>query len=38
MEYQVGVLSELVRALNGLIVFAMAVPELWNLVRRRFGR
>lgn len=38
MEYQVGVLSELVRALNGIIVFAMAVPELWSLVRRRLAR
>ncbi len=38
MEYEVGVLSELVRALNGIIVFAMAVPELWTLVRRRFAR
>lgn len=38
MEYEVGVPSELVRALNGLIVFAMAVPELWGLVRRRFLR
>lgn len=38
MEYEVGVLSELVRALNGIIVFAMAVPELWSLLRRRRAR
>ncbi|MCS7172859.1 MAG: ABC transporter permease [Armatimonadetes bacterium] len=38
MEYEVGVLSELVRALNGIVVFAMAVPELWNLVRGRLIR
>jgi ABC-type uncharacterized transport system permease subunit len=38
MEYEVGVLSELVRALNGIIVFAMAVPELWGMLRRRLSR
>ncbi len=38
MEYEVGVLSELVRALNGIIVFSMAVPELWQLLRRRLVR
>ncbi|MDR7554586.1 MAG: ABC transporter permease [Armatimonadota bacterium] len=38
MEYEVGVLSELVRALNGIIVFAMAVPELWKMVGRRLSR
>jgi ABC-type uncharacterized transport system permease subunit len=38
MEYEVGVPSELVRALNGIVVFAMAVPELWSLVRRRLSR
>jgi ABC-type uncharacterized transport system permease subunit len=35
MEYEVGVLSELVRALNGIIVFALAAPALWGLLRRR---
>jgi len=38
MEYDVGVPSELVRALNGIIVFAMAVPELWRMVGRRLSR
>ncbi len=38
MEYEVGVLSELVRALNGIIVFALAAPGLWNLLRRRVAR
>ncbi|MDR7468481.1 MAG: ABC transporter permease [Armatimonadota bacterium] len=38
MEYQAGVPSELVRALNGLIVMTLAVPELWTLLRRRFAR
>jgi len=38
MEYQVGVLSELVRALNGIIVITLAVPELWAVVRRRMAR
>ncbi|MDR5708605.1 MAG: ABC transporter permease [Armatimonadota bacterium] len=38
MEYEVGVLSELVRALNGIVVFAMAVPALWDLARRRLAR
>ncbi len=38
MEYEVGVLSELVRALNGIIVFAMAIPELWKMVGRRLSR
>lgn len=38
MEYQVGVLSELVRALNGLIVLTLAVPEIWTMVQRRVKR
>jgi len=38
MEYQAGVPSELVRALNGLIVMTLAVPEVWTLVRRRLAR
>jgi len=38
MEYQAGVPSELVRALNGLIVITLAVPELWAMARRRLAR
>lgn len=38
MEYRAGVPSELVRALNGLIVITLAVPELWALARRRLAR
>jgi simple sugar transport system permease protein len=38
MEYHAGVLSELVRAINGLIVLTLAVPELWAITRRRLGR
>jgi simple sugar transport system permease protein len=38
MEYQAGVLSELVRAINGLIVLTLAVPEIWAIARRRFKR
>jgi len=35
MEYHAGVLSEMVRAINGLIVITLAVPEVWKLLRRR---
>jgi len=35
MEYQAGVVSELVRAITGLVVVALAVPELWRLIWRR---
>lgn len=38
MEYQAGVASDLVRAINGLIVITMAVPEIWSLLRRRVAR
>jgi simple sugar transport system permease protein len=38
MEYQAGVLSELVRALNGIIVITLAVPEVWAMLRRRWIR
>lgn len=38
MEYEAGVLSELVRALNGLIVLTLAVPEIWVIIRRRVRR
>jgi len=35
MEYNVGVSSELVDAINGIIVIALAVPEIVALIRRR---
>ncbi|MBM4465343.1 MAG: ABC transporter permease [Chloroflexi bacterium] len=38
MEYHAGVSSELVRAINGLIVVALAVPEIWAIIRRRLKR
>jgi ABC-type uncharacterized transport system permease subunit len=38
MEYHAGVSSELVRAINGLIVIALAVPEIWAIIRRRLKR
>ncbi len=38
MEYHAGVCSELVRAINGLIVIALSVPEIWAIVRRRLKR
>jgi len=38
MEYQAGVLSELVRAINGLIVVTLSAPELWRLIRRKAAR
>lgn len=38
MEYHVGVSSELVRAINGLIIIALAVPEIWTILRRRLKR
>lgn len=38
MEYDVGVQSELVRAINGLIILALSVPEIWSLIQRRFKR
>ncbi|WP_376792152.1 ABC transporter permease [Thermoflexus sp.] len=38
MEYHAGVVSELVRAVNGLIVITLAVPELWTMLRRRLSR
>jgi len=38
MEYQAGVASDLVRAINGLIVITLAVPEIWSLLRRRRAR
>jgi simple sugar transport system permease protein len=36
MEYNAGVYSELVRAIGGLIVIALAAPELVSIVRERF--
>lgn len=38
MEYDVGVCSELVRAINGLIVVALALPEIIAIIRRRLKR
>jgi simple sugar transport system permease protein len=35
MEYNVGVASELVDAINGIIVIALAVPQIAEIVRRR---
>jgi len=36
MEYHAGVYSEMVRAISGLIVVALAIPEIVAIVRRRF--
>jgi len=38
MEYDVGVSSELVRGINGLIVVALALPEIIAIIRRRLKR
>ncbi|HDN80666.1 MAG: ABC transporter permease [Chloroflexi bacterium] len=38
MEYHAGVNSELVRAINGLIIIALAVPEIGAIIRRRLKR
>ena len=35
MEYNVGVSSELVMAINGIIVIALAIPEILTIIRRR---
>jgi simple sugar transport system permease protein len=35
MEYHVGVSSELVDAINGIIVIALAMPEIVAIIRRR---
>jgi simple sugar transport system permease protein len=35
MEYNVGVASELVDAINGIIVIALAMPEVIAIIRRR---
>jgi ABC-type uncharacterized transport system permease subunit len=35
MEYNVGVSSELVMAINGIIVIALAIPEIFTIIRRR---
>jgi simple sugar transport system permease protein len=35
MEYNVGVASELVEAINGIIVIALAMPEIVAIIRRR---
>lgn len=34
MEYQAGIDSDLVRAINGLFVIALSVPELLRIIRR----
>jgi simple sugar transport system permease protein len=38
MEYQAGVASELVRAVNGLIIISLAVPELIRIIMRIIKR
>ncbi len=38
MEYQAGVDSEMVRAINGIIIVALSIPELWAMIRRRLRR
>jgi ABC-type uncharacterized transport system permease subunit len=38
MEYRAGVYSELVRAISGLIVVALAIPEIVAIMRGRFKR
>lgn len=35
MEYHVEVASELVDAINGIIVIALALPEIVAIIRRR---
>ena len=35
MEYNVGVSSELVMGINGIIVIALAIPEILTIIRRR---
>ncbi|MCS7131789.1 MAG: ABC transporter permease, partial [Hadesarchaea archaeon] len=34
MEYHVGVCSELVRAINGIIIITLAIPELLPIIRK----
>ena len=38
MEYNAGVYSELVRAIGGLIVVALAIPEIVDIVRKRLKK
>ena len=38
MEYNAGVYSELVRAIGGLIVIALAIPEIVDIVRKRLKK
>lgn len=38
MEFEVGVASELVRAINGIIIVALAIPEILSLLKRFLGR
>jgi ABC-type uncharacterized transport system permease subunit len=35
MEYNSGVPSELVSAINGIVVIALAMPEIVTILRRR---
>ncbi len=38
MEYQAGVDSEMVRAINGIIIVALSIPELWAIIKRSIKR
>jgi ABC-type uncharacterized transport system permease subunit len=38
MEYHVGVCSELVRAINGIIIITLAIPELLPIIRKFLKR
>jgi len=38
MEYRAGVYSELVRAISGLIVVALATPEIVTIIKKRFRK
>ena len=38
MEYEVGVYSELVHVILGIIIIALAIPEILPIIRRRFKR
>jgi len=38
MEPYSGVASELARAINGLIIMMLAIPELWRIISRRLRR
>jgi len=38
MEFEVGVASELVRAINGIIIIALSIPEILSIVKRLIKR